>query len=183
MRILCMCVMMGVVILAGCGPQAPPPPQSGPTSRPATSQPTSAPAHYLSRNAVTTEGDNPSQTAVENALSWANKYSQAMQSTAQLQQDLRAERDRIQTLQVDKTRLTDELASAQKELKEANAMLLEMRQELNRWKLDVLGFRQEIRTGQQAQAQALARIIKLLGGEAPAATSAPASEPASAPSH
>ncbi len=36
---------------------------------------------------------------------------------------------------------------------------------LNNWKNDVLGFREEMRSAQTAQLQALMKILKALGGE------------------
>ena len=37
--------------------------------------------------------------------------------------------------------------------------------ELTNWKTNVLGFREEIRSAEQAQLDALHRVLKLLGGE------------------
>jgi chromosome segregation ATPase len=58
-----------------------------------------------------------------------------------------------------------ELQQAQKELREANDLLMEMRLELNNWKEDILGFRSEMRDADQAQLEALLKILQLLGGE------------------
>ena len=40
-----------------------------------------------------------------------------------------------------------------------------MRIELNNWKIDILGFRDEIRDAETAQLEALLKILKVLGGE------------------
>jgi septal ring factor EnvC (AmiA/AmiB activator) len=81
-----------------------------------------------------------------------------------------------------------------RELTDANNMLVELRKELDRWRANVLGFRQEMREAQQTQLEALAKIMKMLGGEmalppssGPAAGAAQprsnaAAEPASRPS-
>lgn len=53
-------------------------------------------------------------------------------------------------------------------------MLIELRGELTKWKSNVLGFRQEIQTAQQAQLEALQKVLRLLGGEVPEPTTRPA---------
>ena len=61
--------------------------------------------------------------------------------------------------------LDAQLKQAQKELNEANILLIEMRVELNNWKVDILGFRDEMRDAEKAQLEALLKILKALGGE------------------
>ena len=61
--------------------------------------------------------------------------------------------------------LDAQLKQAQKELNEANILLIEMRVELNSWKVDILGFRDEMRGAEKAQLEALLKILKALGGE------------------
>jgi len=43
--------------------------------------------------------------------------------------------------------------------------MIEMRIELNNWKTNILGFREEMRDADTAQLQALLRILNILGGE------------------
>ncbi len=62
--------------------------------------------------------------------------------------------------------LETQLQQTQKELTEANDLLFTMRIELNNWKVDILGFRNEIRNAETAQLEALLKILKVLGGEA-----------------
>jgi hypothetical protein len=50
-------------------------------------------------------------------------------------------------------------------LSEANGLLIEMRVELNNWKSDILGFRDEMRNAETAQLETLLRILKVLGGQ------------------
>ncbi len=61
--------------------------------------------------------------------------------------------------------LEAQLRQTQKELTEANDLLITMRIELNNWKVDILGFRDEIRNAETAQLEALLKILKVLGGE------------------
>ena len=58
-----------------------------------------------------------------------------------------------------------QLKQTQKELAEANSLLIEMRIELNNWKADILGFRNEMRNAETAQLETLLRILKVLGGQ------------------
>ena len=57
------------------------------------------------------------------------------------------------------------LETAEKELTDANEMLIEMRKELDGWKTDVLSFRKESNYVHKEQLKALVRIRKLLGAE------------------
>jgi len=61
--------------------------------------------------------------------------------------------------------LESELEQTHKDLAEANEFLAQMHLELNKWKTDVLGFRQEIRQAQQVQMEALGKILRILGAE------------------
>ncbi len=104
-------------------------------------------------------------TAVESAIALSDKY-------AMLSEEASALRQQKKNLDAENQRLKDELQScrsqleqAQKDLGEANDLLLEMRVELNNWKNDVLGFRDEMRDAEKAQLEALLKILKLMGGE------------------
>jgi septal ring factor EnvC (AmiA/AmiB activator) len=61
--------------------------------------------------------------------------------------------------------LDAQLQQTQKELAEANSLLIDMRVELNNWKTDILGFRNEMRNAETAQLETLLRILKVLGGQ------------------
>lgn len=61
--------------------------------------------------------------------------------------------------------LEPQLDQAQKELAEANDFLIEMSIELNNWKTNVIGFRNEIRDADKTQLEALLKILTVLGGE------------------
>ena len=126
-------------------------------------------AAYLSAASVEVADEQGGGTAVENALVWSEKYADAVEKLVLMQQENRflSEDNSKQAEQVAK--LQAELRQCQKELGEANAMLIDMRTELKNWKADVLGFRQEMREAQQAQLIALRSVLKLLGGEVIAA--------------
>lgn len=103
--------------------------------------------------------------AVQSAVTWAQKYEQVVEQNNEL-------RDKHNQLFVENTQLSRQLETTKadlertrKELNEANAFLQEMHVELNKWKSDVLGFREEMRLAQKAQIEALSRILQILGAE------------------
>lgn len=104
-------------------------------------------------------------TVVESAIELSGKYaklSDQMVVTQQENQNLIAENQELKTKLV---ACEPKLRQTQKELTQANDLLLEMRVELNNWKANVLGFRDEMRDSQKAQLEALLKILKTLGGE------------------
>jgi len=103
--------------------------------------------------------------AVESAIELSEKYARVSEEAAALRQ-------RKEELIAKNLQLKDQLAAmdaqlqqTQKELNQANDLLIEMRIELNNWKTDILGFRGEIRNAEQAQLEALLKILEILGGE------------------
>jgi len=109
--------------------------------------------------------DTQAVDAVQSAVVWAQKYEQVVEQNNEL-------RDKHNQLFVENTQLSrqletakDDLERTRKELNEANTFLQEMHVELNKWKSDVLGFREEMRLAQKAQIEALSRILQILGAE------------------
>ena len=104
-------------------------------------------------------------TAVESAIELAKKHaelSEEMVVLRQKNQGLIAENSRFKERLVT---LEPKLQQTQKELAEANDLLIEMRIELNNWKTDILGFRDEMRGAEKTQLEALLKILNVLGGE------------------
>jgi len=104
-------------------------------------------------------------TAVESAIELSKKYAKLSEEAALLRQknqDFVAENRRLKD-QV--AVLNTQLHQTQKELTEANDLLMEMRVELNNWKVNILGFRSEMRHAEKTQLEALLKILKVLGGE------------------
>jgi chromosome segregation ATPase len=164
-----------LAVLAGCydfSVPEPAPPQNPPGQGDAT---------YLPQTALADETQAEPETAVESALAWSEKYSKAVEKLLQAQQENRDLLETNKQLLGQQTKLQTELTQTKRELGDANAMLLELRGELEKWKKDILGFRREIRTSQEAQLEALAKVLKLLGGEVPAPTTRPAEKKASQP--
>ncbi len=111
------------------------------------------------------------QTAVDSAIELAKEH-------AKLSEKVTALRQKNQDLIIENSQLKDrivalepELKQTQKELSEANDLLIEMRIELNNWKANILGFRDEMRDADKAQLQALLKILTALGGEIETETS------------
>ena len=104
-------------------------------------------------------------TVVESAIELSDKYARLSEEANSLRQQNQNLNSRNRQLQDQVTDIESRLRHTQKELSEANEVLVEMRVELNNWKADVLGFRDEMRGAQTAQLQALLKILKVLGGD------------------
>lgn len=154
-------------------PARPPAPATAPAPAAAQAQGKAGSADYLSKTVVR---DDEGGGAVENVVLLNQKMAYTQEKLAVLQAD-NAKLGQQTAKQADEVqRLRTELALAQKELADANDLLKEMRQSLDKWKADVLGFRDEMRSAQKAQLDAMAKILTLLAGDAPpaAAPAAPA---------
>jgi hypothetical protein len=121
-------------------------------------------------------------TPVEQALELSRKLKQATDDLDRARKENRDLIDRNAPLTMQAAQATVELKQARKELDEANAMLREMQTELAKWKADVLGYRDEMRTAQTVQIDALRRVLRLLGAEEiPPAAAAKPPEPIATP--
>ena len=107
---------------------------------------------------------NPS--VVASAMELSKKHVILSEQTDVLRQQNRELIVQKQQLKDQVVALEVQLRQTQKELTEANDLLITMRIELNNWKVDILGFRNEIRNAETAQLEALLKILKVLGGEA-----------------
>ncbi len=171
----CLTILAAAAMLAGCNPPAP--------AAGAEKSPTSGEASYLGKSGVKTD-DGASGSAVESALAWSEKHAKVTEELLKLQQQRQELEETNKKLSVQVTKLQGDADNTQKELAEANQMLVEMRRELDSWKQNVLGFREEMRDAQKAQMEAMRRLMIFLGAEAPAAPSSSTrstSQPTSAP--
>ncbi len=107
-------------------------------------------------------------TVVQSAMELSTKHAQLSEEAAVLRQQNQDVFTKNQQLKDRLVALEAQLQQTQKELTEANDVRIEMRIELNNWKTDILGFRDEIRDAETEQLRALLRILKILGGEAKA---------------
>lgn len=162
-KILYRTLAAGLIVLAGCQLIEPPAPIVRETAAVASAPPPAVSGSAAMERRFTeglTEAD-----AVQSAIMWSEKYDRLSQTADQL-------RERNMQLFEENTQLKKEvedlgrrLAQTQKELDEASEFLQKMHVELNQWKADVLGFREELRKAQAAQLQALGKILRILGAE------------------
>ena len=111
------------------------------------------------------ESATQSPTIVESAIELSEKYARRSEEAAVLRQQSQDLIAKNQQLKEQAISLDAQLQQTQKELTEANDILIAMRIELNNWKTDILGFRDEMRGAETAQLGALLKILKILGGE------------------
>ncbi len=111
------------------------------------------------------ESSAKNPTAVESAIELSEKYADLSDEASLLRQQNKDLITRNQLFRDQITVMDKQLRQTQKELAEANEILIEMRVELNSWKSDVLGFREEMRDAETAQLEALLKILHVLGGE------------------
>jgi chromosome segregation ATPase len=111
------------------------------------------------------ESPPQNRTAVESALELSEKYATLSEHTAELRRENKSLLAENSKLKEHVSALDTELQQTQKELTEANDLLIKMRVELNNWKTNVLGFRDEMRQAEEAELEALLKILKVLGGE------------------
>lgn len=104
-------------------------------------------------------------TEVDSAIELSKKYVTLSEEASLLRQQKKDLVTRNELFEDQVKALDKQLRQTQKELAEANEILIEMRVELNNWKSDVLGFRDEMRDAETAQLEALLKILHVLGGE------------------
>jgi uncharacterized coiled-coil DUF342 family protein len=105
--------------------------------------------------------------AIEKALEMSEKCAKLSAESAELQKQNEKLQQEKQQLSGKLQQTQAELERTQKELNQANDLIMETRVELNDWKSDVLGFREEMRQADIAQLETLKKIVELLGGEVP----------------
>jgi len=111
------------------------------------------------------EPDSKGATVVQSAMKLSGEYAKLSLEAAQLRQQNEDFIAQNRQLNEQVVSLDAQLQQAQKELAQANDLLIEMRVELNNWKADILGFRNEMRNAETAQLETLLRILKVLGGQ------------------
>jgi chromosome segregation ATPase len=111
------------------------------------------------------ESTPKSPTAVETAIELSEKYARLSEEAAALRRQNQQATALNEELRNQAATLRSQLEQTQKELAQANDLLIEMRIELNNWKADILGFRDEMRKAETAQLETLFKILKVLGGQ------------------
>jgi chromosome segregation ATPase len=111
------------------------------------------------------ESSSQNPSVVDSAIELSEKYAKLSDEASLLRQQNKDLITRNQLFEDQVAALEKQLKQTQKELAEANEILIETRVELNNWKSDVLGFREEMRDAESAQLEALLKILHVLGGE------------------
>jgi len=111
------------------------------------------------------EPDQEGPTVVESAMKLSGEYAMLTREAAELRRQNEDFIAKNRQLNEQAVSVDAQLRQTQKELAEANSLLIEMRVELNNWKTDILGFRNEMRNAETAQLETLLRILKVLGGQ------------------
>ena len=106
-----------------------------------------------------------SSDSVESVLAWSEKYEKLLATTENLTEKNNTLSTENNDLKQKVSDLTAELDKTKAELKEAGSFIQQMHVELGKWKTDVLGFREEMRSAQAAELVALKKILRLLGAE------------------
>ena len=149
-------LLLALISLTGCKMlEQPLPIMVAPQQSPA--QPTTQRQRFAETTAMESEFDNANALAQQN-----QKMSKQLQDLTSKNADLIDDNDRM-AKRVEL--LKEDLNMTEKELKEANDLLIEMRMELDNWKKNVLGFRNEVNTAHTEQLRALVKILKLMGAE------------------
>lgn len=111
------------------------------------------------------ETSSQAPSAVESAAELSERYAQLTKEASALNKQNEELIAKNEQLNEQITEIDAQLQQAQKELTEANDLLIEMRIELNSWKGNILGFRDEMREAQTVQLEAMFKILQLLGGQ------------------
>lgn len=158
--ILILISLMPIFLLSNCV-SVQEPPKVAARSDPAEIQQGASVAKRFQESA--SQIQNP--TVIESAMELSKKHVILSEEAAVLRQENKELIVQKQQLKDQVVALEAQLQQTQKELTEANDVLITMRIELNNWKVDILGFRDEIRNAETAQLEALLKILKVLGGE------------------
>ncbi|MCE5186611.1 MAG: hypothetical protein LLF76_10850 [Planctomycetaceae bacterium] len=161
-----LCILAGLIFTAGCG--GPDDPLS--VFKQTEMAPQPGPPMVIEQADQDIQkrfesGPDEQKGAVQNAVLWAQRYEEMSLKNNELREQNNKLALQNNQLQHDAEKVKLQLESTRKELNEANEFLQQMHVELTKWKSDVLGFRDEMRQAQQAQLEALAKILKLLGAE------------------
>jgi chromosome segregation ATPase len=156
-------VLIAAAMLWGCAPQ---------NRRPGTTNSQGAGAANGSNQAAKRFQDTPleGKTVVESAMELSQKYAALSDQSAAMRQENQRLTAENEEMKQQLATLEAKLKQTQKELGEANQLLIEMLTELNNWKTNILGFRGEMREAAKAQLEALLKVLEILGGEAEAGT-------------
>lgn len=123
------------------------------------------PRYQSSTVAKRFEEPSSEKSSVKSIIELSEKYAKLSKDTASLRQNNQQFSDENEKLKENVITLEEKLTKANEELNQANKLLMEMVVELNNWKANIIGFRDEIRAAETTQLKALFDILKALGGQ------------------
>jgi chromosome segregation ATPase len=123
------------------------------------------PAHEASLAQRFQEPPAGGRTAVESAIELSEKYAKLSEQAAELGRRNQELASSNAKLQEQMSTYKAQLGQTQQELDESNELLSEVVAELNQWKSNVMGFREEMRDADEVQLETLLKILEVLGGE------------------
>ncbi|MFP4355527.1 MAG: hypothetical protein ACLFUJ_10445 [Phycisphaerae bacterium] len=100
------------------------------------------------------------------------KYIQALEETKHLTAELAKFREKARDQEDELLGLRRENAQLKQELSDATAMLVTMRKEMDKWKMDIFRYREQLQAELTAIRSLQERTIRILGGEVPASAKA-----------
>jgi chromosome segregation ATPase len=124
------------------------------------------PRYQSSTVAKRFEESSSEKSNVKSIIELSEKYAKLSKETASLKQNNQQLGSENEGLKENVLTLEAKLTTANTELNQANKLLMEMVVELNNWKANIIGFREEIRAAEITQLKALLDILKALGGQA-----------------
>lgn len=116
--------------------------------------------------------------AVNEAVKALKEWRENLAKLEELQEKYRKQTETSGELRNQVGKLKIELARAERELTEANMMLMALQKELKEWKINVLGFRDEMRRSQKVLLEAVTRLYDLISGRVGMDDKAPQAPPA-----
>jgi len=179
------------VLLAGCegvrlsfsrpgGPDGPAAAEQAAGTRPAATpapEPQEPPLDYMAGSAVRDDDGGGKNGAVDTALELSRKYAAVAEQLMETQKTNKALTQENRKLLSQVAQLEDAVAQAQKELGDANDEIMEQKRALQEWKNNVMGFRRDMEQYEEAQIDALRKILMLLNGETAPAAGGPIAKP------
>jgi chromosome segregation ATPase len=106
-----------------------------------------------------------SPTAVDAAVQLAQEHAKVLEENNSLKQQIQILTAQNDQLKKQVAALEPELKQAKKELNQANDFLVDMTTELNNWKVQILGYQDEMRQSNKAEMQMLIKIAQAMGAE------------------
>ena len=123
------------------------------------------PRYQSSTIAKRFEESSSKKSNVKSIIELSEKYAKLSKENAVLKQNNQQLSSENEIVKENILTLETKLTKANTELTQANELLMEMVIELNNWKANIIGFRDEIRAVETTQLKALFDILKALGGQ------------------